>query len=124
MSARSDLPRTISPVVSLSKRWTNPGRGSGWLGKLGMFLEMVENAIDEGTRVIPMAGMHHQIHGLVDHQQIVVLVEDVQIHRLRQQLKFKHRLGSSTVTTSPGLTLWLLLTGAPLTRTYPDLAAV
>ena len=25
--------------------------------------------------------------------------------------------GNSTVTTSPGLTLWLLLTGSPLTRT-------
>ena len=64
----------------------------GLIGKAGHVLEVMQDAIHQRTRVIPMAGVHHQIHRLVEHQQVVVLIEDVQIHGLRKQFKLIHRL--------------------------------
>ena len=64
----------------------------GLIGKAGHVLKVMQDAIHQRARVIPMARVHHQIHRLVEHQEVVVLIEDVQIHGLRNQFKFIHRL--------------------------------
>ena len=40
----------------------------------------VEQAVDQGIVGVSGGGMHHQPLGLVDDQQIVVLIDDVQGH--------------------------------------------
>ena len=55
-------------------------------------LDVMKHAIHQRARKIAVAGVHNQIHGLVQDQKVVVLVNDVQLHRFWQQLKFKHRL--------------------------------
>ena len=50
-----------------------------------------------------MSRMDDHVHGLVQDQQVIVFVNDVQIHRLRQQLKFKYRLRQLNRHHIPGL---------------------
>lgn len=54
---------------------------AGELGTMG------QKRIDEGTRSIAWAGMHHHARSLVDHQKMLVLIEDSEGNRLRQHTR-------------------------------------
>ncbi len=75
--ACSDLPTTISPEVSLSRRCTMPALGSrvapGWCAS---------SAFRERTAPMARSRMHHETSRLVDHHQVLILEQGRQGHRL------------------------------------------
>ena len=53
---------------------------------------MVQHTIHQSTRIVAVARMHDHVHGFVQHQHLIVLMNDVQIHGLGQELKLKYGL--------------------------------
>ena len=70
-------PPPASPEVSLSRRWTMPGRASPPM-PIRLFAAMGDQGIDQGAVGIARRGMHHQPRRLVDHDQVLVLVNHVE----------------------------------------------
>ena len=58
-----------------------------------VFVQVVEQAVEEGSGEVSVAGMDHQSGRLVDDDDIVVLVDDVERHGFGQQLGVVRRLG-------------------------------
>ena len=80
--ARSCLATTSSPDVSLSMRWTIPGRATPPI-PLSAAAAMVEQGIDHRPVAIARGGVDDQPGGLVDDQQMLVLVDDAERDFLR-----------------------------------------
>ena len=59
-----------------------------------MLATVPQQRIDQRSLVVAGAGMHHHVLGLVDHQQMLVLIDDVQrnLLRLRLCLRVKDRI--------------------------------
>ena len=64
-------------------------------------LAVVQQGVHQGAGVVPRGGVDHHPLGLVDHQQPVVLVDDIQGDVLRQHLQF-HRVGEGDRHHVPG----------------------
>ena len=82
-SASSVLATTMTPEVSLSSRWTMPGRRSPPMP--GGVAAMGEQGVDQGAVLVARRGMDDQPGRLVEHHQVGVLVENRQRDRLRQR---------------------------------------
>ena len=82
--ARSVLAATSRPLVSLSSRCTMPGRATPPMPESGA--AMGDQRIDQGAVGIAGRRMHHQAGRLVDHDQVVVFIDDLErnILALRQ----------------------------------------
>ncbi len=111
----SFLATTSRPEVSRSSRCTIPARH----GSSPPAARPVERL---GERPGPVAarGVHHHAGGLVDHQQVLVLVGDRERRRLgRAGPPDSARSRSSTSIASPAATRWRLGRSRPSTRTRP-----
>ena len=79
--ASSFFATTIRPLVSLSRRWTMPGRISPPTRRQGR--EMMQERVHQRAAIALVLGgsgarMHHHSGSLVDDGQIVVFVDDVE----------------------------------------------
>ena len=62
-------------------------------GQRGQIRAVVQQRIEQRAVRIAGTGMHHQPHRLVDHQQMVVLVDDIQFDGLGRPAFIGHQLG-------------------------------
>ena len=94
---------TITPLVSLSSRCTMPGPlDPANAGK--RIAAMMDQRIDQRAGPVAGAGMHDEPHRLVDHDQLVVLIEDVErdifalrLRRLWLRQRDRHRLAGDNL---------------------------
>ncbi len=106
---------TISPLVSLSRRWTIPARGSSPRLRIAR-----QQAVEQRAAPVARRRVHHQPRRLVDHQQVLVLVHHRQRHRLGAEGLALRRGPQLDASASPALTRWAgRLARRPLTATAP-----
>jgi len=65
------------------------GTGLRLVGQARNVLEVMQDTVHQRPGVIPVAGMDHEVHGLVEDQHVVVFVDHVQVHRLWEQFKLE-----------------------------------
>ena len=90
--ARSFLATTISPVVSLSSRCTMPGRFTPPIPDR-LAPQCAISALTSVPDAVPGGRMHHQPLRLVDHDQRIVLVDDIERDILRLPARPAHLAG-------------------------------
>ncbi len=67
-------------------------------------LKEVQQSIDQGVRIVPIARVNHHAGGLIDDDHIAVFVDDIQVQILRKKFNLLGGWASTKVTTSPGFT--------------------
>ena len=100
----------------MSRRCTMPARGSA--GERGI---VVQQRVHQGAGRIAGARVHDQAGGLVDHQQIGVLVEHVERGCPAARACVCISVRVRTLTASPPRTASLGRAGRPSSRASPDL---
>ena len=92
---------TIRPLVSLSSRCTMPARGSSAARGIAR-----QQAVEQRAAPVARRRMHHQAGRLVDHQQVLVLVQHGQRHRLGPEgLALRRRPQLDRAPASPAWTV-------------------
>ena len=72
-------------LVDAVHEHTHPLVGTGLVGGLGP-AEMEGQGVDEGAAIVAVAGVDHHAGGFVDHQQVLVLIDDVEGNVLGEDL--------------------------------------
>lgn len=53
---------------------------------LSLLLEIMSEAIGQGAVIVPLRGMHRSIGRFADHQNVFILIDDIQIHGNRDDV--------------------------------------
>ncbi len=93
--AISVLATTISPLVSLSRRWTMPGRRTPPI-PARLVAAMRDQRVDQGAVGIARGRVNNQAGGLVDDDQMCILKADIERDRLGRRRRI---VGSGRITT-------------------------